>query len=103
VPKLHTQEQAMNAYNTAFKKRVDKASLAMTHLIKQGCAITGLSIQDTSTVINILPPRDKRVKGTLISITGTHTGRCHMMATRLYGCTVQWHLTNEEPQQELNA
>lgn len=93
----------MNAYNSAFKKRVDKASLAMTHLIKQGCAITGLSIKDTSTVINILPPRDKRVKGTLISITGTHTGRCHMMATRLYGCTVQWHLTNEEPQQELNA
>ena len=46
----------MNAYNTAFKKRVDKASLAMTHLIKQGCAITGLSIKDTSTVINILPP-----------------------------------------------
>lgn len=93
----------MNAYNTAFKQRVDKASLAMAHLIKHGCAITGLSIQDSATVIKILPPRDKRVKGTLISINSTHTGRCHMMATRLYGCTVQWQLTNEELPQELNA
>jgi len=93
----------MNTYNADFKQRVDKASLAMAHLIKNGCAITGLSIQDSATVIKILPPRDQWVKGTLISIKGTHAGRCHMMATRLYGCTVQWQLTNDEQPLELNA
>lgn len=86
----------MNKYNVAFKTRIDKAGLAMAHLIKQGCAIVSLSIKERSTEIEILPPPNPKVKGTLISINNTHQGRYHLMATRMHGCTVKWQLTTEE-------
>jgi hypothetical protein len=86
----------MNKYNIAFKSRIDNASRAMEHLIKNGCAIVSLSITDRYTEIEILPPLTPKVKGTLISINNTHKGRHHLMATRLHGCTITWQLNQDE-------
>lgn len=94
----------MNKYNIAFKARIDKASKAMEHLIKHGCAIVSLAIKERSTEIEILPPLSPKVKGTLISINNTHHGRYHLMATRLHGCTVTWQLNSEQlTKMELSA
>ncbi len=91
----------MNSHNVVFKKLVDKAGLAMSHLVKSGCAITGLSINNGVTVIDILPPRNKKLKGHLISIQGTHTGRQNTMVTRVHGCVVKWHQSaNDQLQKE---
>lgn len=86
----------MNKYNIAFKARIDKASKAMEHLIKHGCAIVSLAIEERSTEIEILPPLSPKVKGTLISINNTHQGRYRRMTMRLHGCTVTWKVNSEE-------
>lgn len=80
----------MNSYNQVFKQRIDKASLAMSHLIKCGCAITSLQINNNGTVIEILPPPNTKVRGNEVVITGTTTGREYLMATRIHGCNVRW-------------
>ncbi|MFS1703775.1 hypothetical protein [Alteromonas sp. AMM-1] len=94
----------MNKHNIAFKSKVDKAALAMRHLIQNGCAIISLNIANGATVIEILPPLNNKVRGHVISINNTHRGRFNLIATRIHGCTVKWQVSNADTKaKELSA
>lgn len=84
----------MNKQNRLFKKRIDNAALAMQQVIKEGCAIVSLNIEQSATVIEILPPENPQFTGTQISTIGTATGREHVMVRRIHGCTVRWKNNN---------
>jgi hypothetical protein len=80
----------MNSHTKAFYQRVQTASKALAHLDKIGCAITSLSINDQGSIINILPPSPKKLKGVQTTISGNATGRHHHIQARIHGCTVCW-------------